>query len=238
MRNNRTDTMMESYIPVLSIILYQTDSNPVNYYLESHVIDEKGRIGEGKPLLQETIQGMVDVFFDEQQNKQKFTGFFPENMLVFSPEPGGKYFMMWHRPAEKRVMFFSQALKMRSEQTWVPAMLYCTDGKGLTVFALGSDKRPTDKTKFYRAPFFNVNEHGGVCLGNADVQKPKDRTYENLMKYWEDLFWLSEFTHVNGTDLVKTDAKKVWTKLLTSKCKLKFPTAELVPYKITFKNIK
>ena len=235
MTNSRTDELMKSYTPVLSVVVYKSNDYYANYYLEGHTITDDGKIMEGRPLMQETMQGIVDVFFDENQNKQKFSGLFPDNMLSFKALPRGKYKMVWYRPAEKRVMYFKQELKMPSEQTWIPAMLYVTDGLGLDVFALSGNSRPNEATKLYRPPFWNVNDSGDVCLGNARVNRPQVKTYENLMKYWEDLFWLSEFTHTNGDKLIKSDAKKVWKQLLTSKCTLKFPSKELIPLKITLK---
>ncbi len=219
-------------------MVYKGADYSTNFYLESHTIDDQGRVMEGKPLLQETIQSMVSVFFEENKERQRFTGMFPENLLQFQELPGGKYKMVWYQPAQKKVLHFAKELKLPSEETWVPAIIYATDSRNLDVFALKSNARPTDKTKIYRAPFYNLNENGDVCLGNAKVKKPTDRTYQSIMKYWEDLFWLSEFTHVNGSKAVKTDIAKVWKQLLTSKCTIKWSDIdELVPSKKTIKDI-
>ena len=205
-----------------------------DYYLESHSINDDGAIMEGKPLLQETIQAMVDVFFEDRKEAQKVTGIIPDNVLHYGKLPASRYNLIWFRPAEKKVLHFSPSLKLPSEETWVPAMLYITNGTLLDVFALKSNARPTEKTKLWRAPFYNVSTSGNVCLGNADVKKPTVKTYASLIKYWEDLFWLSEFTHINGEKVVKTDVHKVWKKLLMSKCTVKWSDLdELLPTKIT-----
>ena len=58
------------------------------------------------------------------------------------------------------------------------------------------------------------------------------------MKYWEDLFWLSEFTHLNGDHAVKSNINKVWKQLLASKAKKKWSDIdELVDCKQTLKSI-
>mgnify|MGYP001810666901 FL=1 len=102
-------------------------------------------------------------------------------------------------------------------------MIYVSDGYDLYVYALASDERPSEKSKLYKAPFFNVNDSSDVCLGNAKVKKPAELTYSNLMKYWEDLFWLSEFSHVNGTEKVKSkDLAAVWKRLLSKRPKTKW----------------
>lgn len=234
MPNDRTSALMSTYRPKLAVIVYQAKADNNDYYLESHTINEDGKLMEGKPLLQETLQGMVDVFFDERQNKANIKGLVPDNLLSFDLLPGGNYKMVWYRPAEIRVMHFAKQLKLPTAKTWVPATLYVVDRKDFRVFALKSNTRPTEKTKIYRAPYHNVSDGGNVCLGNANVKKPVEKTYVNYIKYWEDLFWLSEFSHLNGGRAVKSNLDKVWKSLLTSKTKKKWSDIdELIEMKST-----
>ncbi len=240
--NTRSEILMNNYQPKVAIMVYRSVhsiSGEGEYYLESHTVNDNGQIMEGKPLQQDTIQEMVDVFFDERKNIRLIKGMIPDNLLSYSLLPGGNYKLVWYRPAEIRVMHHATQLKLPTAKTWVPAMLYVMDRNTLDVFALNSNKRPTDKTKLFKAPFYNVNDGGDVCLGNASVKKPKEKTYSNLMKYWEDLFWLSEFSHVNGSEKVKSKSlNAVWKKLLASKTKLKWSDInELIPYNKTVKNI-
>ena len=220
MLNNRTETLLQTYKPKMSIVVY---SSGYDYYLESHTVTEDGKLSEGKPLLQETIQGIVDVFVNEHQNTAKIKGLIPDNLLSFELRPGGDYKMVWFRPAEIKFLHFAPQLKLKSAQAWVPAMLYVARNNTLGVFALKSNTRPTDLTKLYRAPFHNVStDSGSVCLGSANVKKPKQLTYASIQQYWEDLFWLSEFTHLNGVNPVKSKLFNVWKQLLASKTKLKW----------------
>ena len=219
MQNSRTELFMKTYNPQLSIVVYKSETD---YYLESHDINEKGQIMEGKPLKQETIQAIVDVFFNERLQIAKITGMMPENMLSFAALPGGESKMLWYRPAEVRVIHFAKQLKLPIAKCWVPAMLYMVQKNSLSVFALPTNTRPKEHTKIFMAPFHNVGDSGIVCLGNATIQKPKIKTYANIMQYWEDLFWLSEFTHLNGSNKTVSDLNKVWKKLIASKTKLKW----------------
>ena len=58
-------------------------------------------------------------------------------------------------------------------------------------------KRLTINAQLYAAPFFNVNANSGaVCLGNTKLGKPEILNFENFIKYWEDEFFLSEFSHL------------------------------------------
>jgi len=226
--NERTEALLKKYKPVIALMVYNGDRN--DYYLESHEINDKGQVLEGKPLKQETLDGIVDTFFDERQNRVQIGGLIPDNLLRFEVLPGGKYNMSWYRPAEQRHLYFKEGLHIPSGQAWVPAMVYCVNGNTLFVYALRESVRPTDSTKLYQAPFHNVSSSGSVCLGNAKVKKPEKNTYINIMKYWEDLFWLSEFTHLAGaSNPTMSNLNIIWNRMVTEQIS-EFPVKELVAY--------
>lgn len=228
--NSRTETLVNQYKPQVAIVVYKADGN--DFYLESHTINEAGQLTEGKPLLQETLQEVVDTFFDERKGMLNIKGMLPESLLSFEAYPGGNYKMIWFRPAEIRVLHFAKQLKLPTAKSWVPAMVYKVEKGSLDVFALKSNVRPKEETKLFLAPFHNVNDDGDVCLGNANVVKPRVKTYETLMKYYEDLFWLSEFTHRNGSNKTKDDMNVVWKNLLTCKEQTKWSDInQLLPFK-------
>lgn len=233
---NRTELLMKSYSPEVAIVVYK-DRHADDFYLESHTFNSAGGLMEGKPLKQETIAGMVDVFFDERKNMLRVSGLMPDNLLSFEHLPGGQYKMIWHRPAEIRVMHFAKQLKLQTAKTWVPPVVYVSNRGDLYVYSKKISGRPDIKTALFRAPFHNVADDGKVCLGSAKVKKPGVTTYESLMKYWEDLFWLSEFTHLNGaSNPTKTDLQKVYQRLLKSKTKLKW--SDINELKQTGKTLK
>ncbi|MGN6435973.1 MAG: hypothetical protein ACTHMM_05540 [Agriterribacter sp.] len=233
---NRTELIMSEYKPIVALMVYKSNDN--SYYLESHDVTTGGQILAGKPLLQETIQGMVDTFFDENKNRQNIGGLMPENLLFFKHLPGGNYKMVWYQPAGEQVLHFAPALKLKTGKAWVPAMIYVADSGDLDVYALKSNSRPKSDTKLFIAPFHNTGDDGAVCLGSAKVEKPKQLTYLNLMKYWESLFWLSEFTHLNGTNKTKSDMGKVWANLLKNNSVKWSDINELRAYeKLTLKNL-
>lgn len=215
--NELTENLVKEFSPRVAIIAYASDEKWSDCYLESHII-ENGKIMAGKPLRQETIEGMVDVFFDQQQNQARITGFIPENLLQFIHLPGGHFKMTWYRPAERHVLHFQGSLKIPTGEAWCPPMVWSIDRKVLSVYALDADKRPTPETKIFRAPFHNVADGGDVCLGSAKVAKPAEKTYTAIMKYWEDLFWLSIFTHLHGSNSpTKTNMNMLWKRLIASK---------------------
>lgn len=218
----KTDLLTDNYTPLLAVMVY--DNGNSKYYLESHSVSEKGQILEGKPLKQETLDGIVDVFFDERKSRQQIEGIVPDNLLFFKTVNGGGYKMVWYRPAEVRLLHFKESLHIKSGTAWVPSVLYIAERKNLSVYALISDSRPKEAAKLYKAPFHNVYEDGLVCLGNASVKSPSEKTFATEMKYWEDLFWLSEFSHLNngGQNPTVTNVNTLWKRLIASKETIKW----------------
>lgn len=241
--NQRTEVLSKSYAPVLSIVVYKSDGKmgfmDSQYYLEAHQVSDAGQLLEGKPLEQETIQGVIDTFYSEQKDRSLLQGVIPDNLLLYKPLPGGDYSIVWHRPAEIRFFHFAKELKIDSGKMWAPNLIYHVTGDELSVYAYKKEGRPDDKIKLYRAPFHNIYETGKVCLGNASVRKPADKSFASIMKYWEDLFWLSKFSHLNGaSNPTKTDLKKVYLQLLKSKTRKKWSDLEeLKESKKMFKTI-
>ena len=225
--NSVTENLVKKYEARLAVLVYATDENFTDCYLESHVMSG-GKVMAGKPLKQETIEGIVDVFFDEQQTRAKINGFIPENLLQFVSLPGGHFKMVWYRQEQRRVLHFEDSLKIPSGEAWIPPTVWVADNKQLRIYALKSSSRPDPETDLFRAPFHNVGD-GLVCLGNAKVAKPTEKTYLAVMKYWEDMFWLSVFTHISGNSPTKTNVNMLWKRLIKDK-KLKWDTLdELLP---------
>ncbi len=232
--NDRTESLLKQYEPILSIVVYKADM--YDYYLESHIIDKKGRLLAGKPLEEKTIEEIVEVFYTEQKENASITGIIPENLLKFQELSGGKYEMIWYKPEEKRNIFFHSNLKITSGVCWSPALLYHAYNNSLSVIALGSNERPTLETKTYKAPFYNTSSNGSICLGSAKAKPPKEKTYDSLMKYWEDMFWLSEFTHLSDNNPTKTNLSSIYRKIINTDTKWS-DMDELIESKLTLKNV-
>lgn len=181
----------EVFKPVVAIIAYEGDKEgKQEWYLESHPIIN-GQMLEGKPLQQHTLHGMLALMYDKRQAELKMEKFIPENLIFADLLHGGDYKLVWYRREEVRAMFFTDGKKDFS--AWVPPIVYVAERKKLSVFALKNNDRPTEETKLCSAPFFNVSGNGPVCLGSAKANKPLKLSYQNLMKYYEDLFWGSMF---------------------------------------------
>lgn len=233
--NDHTNAIMADYKPHLAIVVYKTAEK--DYYLESHHMDEEGNIYEGKPLLQETIQDIVNCFYTDSIANSEISGLMPPNLLQFGKVGSDNYKIVWYTPAGKRFLHFSEALKIPSGMAEVPAMVYVADKKKLDVYALDTDQqRPIESSLLYYAPFYNVNSVGAVCLGSAKA-KLEERTYSGLIKFWETIFWNSVFTQLHGANPTKTNVTMLWQRLLNDQQLTWAQLDELLPNKRTLKNL-
>lgn len=179
-----------------ALVFYKSSLSDGGAYVEHRPI-KGGQMGAGAPLEVKVlgkIMKAVDKFAKDTTSMAMLHGVIPENLLYASASLDS-YRLVWYRKPEKRMMYFVEGLAIPNGEMDIPGLVYSTDGRGLRVFAFKGTK--PKKVLFY-APFFNVSDH--VCLGNAKMQKPREQTYENWMRYWEDMFWKSEFAHILGNN--------------------------------------
>ena len=102
--------------------------------------------------------------------------------------------LVWYRKPEVRKLFFTKSLEIPDGDMRVPGLVYVASGKQLRVLAFKGSK---PKSVLYLAPFMNTDA-SHVCLGNSKVKTPDERTFTNVINYWETMFWQSEFSHILG----------------------------------------
>ena len=61
--------------------------------------------------------------------------------------------------------------------------------------------------KLYKAPFYNVDYGGGVCMGISEVQYVKE--FDKFVKYCVESFWKSSFTADIDDNQFEYDSKKM-----------------------------
>lgn len=202
--NRITEALTDSLEPKMALIVYQ---NGRQVYLERRDI-EKGMMKTGVPLTEKCLSGISEVLSSNSANI--IHGRIPSIMLYADCRPGKEKYV-WYRKPEKRMMFFSEKLGIQSGEIKLPGLVYMAKGSELSVFAIKT-KSLRLSTKLHHAPFFNVHDSANVCLGNAKVKKADELTYEGIIKYWEDKFWLSEFDHLLGNNPIDGNLSTV-TKL-------------------------
>jgi len=208
----------------MALIAYK-DANEHSYYIESHDINAKGQMKAGVPMSEACITELVSSFSQEQIVTP--TGLIPPNLL-FSDNRLGHQTYIWYNPPGKQMMYFSEKLNIPDGEYRIPGLVYVAKGERLNIYSY-KGKKPT---QLYKAPFFNTS-NGSVCLGNAKIAYPQKPSFFDIIKYWEDKFWLTEFSHLGGGG----NPTKNNLVLVTKNSKEVFDYKELIPMNITLKDI-
>ncbi len=121
--------------------------------------------------------------------------FLPAHVLARTQES-----IVWWAPAAVRSMFYAEekgreVALLSGKRFPQPVLVFRARSGSLDVRAVACHSRPEADTPLFCAPYWNVNDQGGVCLGSARV--PREVTIASLTR-WEEAFFQSEFTHPNA----------------------------------------
>ncbi|HET7117846.1 MAG TPA: PRTRC system protein B [Hanamia sp.] len=156
------------------------------------------------------------------------------NILYTDPSENG--FVMWFTKAISKNLFFINGLGISNGMAGVPALLWIANKEKLHIYALKSDRKPTENTPLYHAPFFNVYAEGNVCMGTVDINIRKSASLEEFTAAWENYFFNSYFSHLmQNHHPVKGNCVTLWKKL--RKTGEPFPKDILKKTQNTIKNI-
>lgn len=219
--NNENHIIKQQLVPEIALVVYKNNGTGA-VYIESHRINEKGRMLAGCPLTLKCITELVESFSVEQGYVPH--GRIPDNMLYSDTRKGHERYL-WYNPPQKRMMFFSRNLNVEDGEYHLPGIIYDTDGEHLDVYAF-TEEKPELESKLYKAPLFNVTGQK-VCLGNAKINFPDNPTFDDYIMYWEKKFWLSEFSHIGGS----TNPTKNNLVMVTKSSLELFDCNELLPLK-------
>jgi PRTRC genetic system protein B len=227
--NSITEKLTANVEPKMAIIVYEGVGD---YYLERRDIIN-GKMTAGVPLTEDCLSDISEVI--SHTSVKMIHGLIPSYMLYADPRPGNEKYI-WYRKPEKRQMYFTKALNIPNGEIKLPGLVYMVEGKTLSVFAVKSKARVGMSTRLYSAPFFNVSNNAKVCMGNAKMKWPEELTYDRIIQYWEDKFWLSEFDHILGSNPIKGNLSTITKRCIKTGCD--FPLDELKPLeKLTLKSL-
>lgn len=224
--NNLTQEFSTMLIPEMAIIVY-ADEKRDNIYLERRDITN-GKMGAGIPLTEDCIKDIVDLTLNRA--RKQLHGVIPPNML-YADERKGYEKYIWYEKPQKKMHFFSKSLEIPNGEFYTPSLLYVVQQNKLSLYAFHGDY--PDK-QLYRAPYFNVSSTY-VCLGNSKLPDLEELTYQHIIDYWETLFWKSEFSHILGTNPIKSNLSILSKQLM--KTGKPFPISELIPVTLTLKQL-
>lgn len=228
--NKLTRLMNEEYKPKMAMIVYECSDNKVGVYLERRNIIN-GKMASGVPLTKKCIVNIMNAIAVDNDNFDfGIHGTIPNNLLYADTTPG-RTKLVWYNPPQNRQVYFARTLGIPDGIMNVPGIIYIAQDNKLTVVAFKGSK---PKGKLYKAPFMNVSD-SGVCLGNSKIEMPSQSTFDNLILYWEKMFWMSEFSHILGDNPVNGNLAVITKHLIESGDK--FPTDILKPSPMTLKSI-
>ena len=225
------------YHPVSALVFYQNTDRNKDMYVEHFDIDKDGNPINAHPLTIREAKFLSKALHIEAEKNKEFLKpqhILSENILHINPSDNGS--VIWYTKGQKVNLFFSETLGISNGIAQVPALLWSANKQNLVIFALSSDRRPTEKTMLYHAPFFNVYDSGSVCMGTVDVNIKNSASIEEFTQAWENYFFNSYFSHLmNGHNPVKGNCVNLWKDLINTGNP--FPKKLLKNTKKTLKNI-
>lgn len=234
--NDITQNFGTLYHPKTALVFYQTDERNKDTYVEYFDMDKNGNPINAHPLTEREAKVLAKSLnlTTKKQDFLKPQGILSTHILYLNPSENG--FVIWYTKAGKRQLYFSENLEIPSGKAEVPAMLWLATQRNVKIFALSSNRRPTEKTSLFYAPFFNVYENGNVCMGTVNIDIQNSASVEEFMEKWEDYFFNSYFSHLmNEHNPITGNCVNLWKNLIDTE--KPFPKEVLKSANRTLKNL-
>ena len=235
--NDITENFGTLYHPKSALVFYETIGTNTDVYVEYFDMDSNGTPINAHPLTVKEANVLAKALKTDEENSKAFLkpkGILPTNILHINPS-AEKGTVLWYTKAQQRQLYFVESLGIPNGKAQVPPMLWKASKSNLTLFALASDRRPTEKTPLYYTPFFNVYEKGNVCMGTVSIDIKNSASVEEFIRAWEHYFFNSYFSHSLSANLTKKNIVNLWKDLIgTDK---PFPKDVLKKNNKTLKNL-
>ncbi|GEM52757.1 hypothetical protein EB1_25470 [Empedobacter brevis NBRC 14943 = ATCC 43319] len=222
------------YHPVSALVFYQNkDENTTNMYVEHFDMDTNGNPVNAHPLTVQEANALAKSLHTADRAFLQPNGILPISILHIN---SGNGTVIWYTTAQQRQLYFVDSLQIPNGKAQVPPMLWKATKNSLSVFAMTTDRRPTENSELYHAPFFNMYEDGKVCMGTVDVNIKNSASVEEFTQAWETYFFNSYFSHLLGNhNPIKGNCVTLWKKLIQTD--EAFPKEVLKPNNKTLKNL-
>lgn len=234
--NDITENFGTLYHPKSALVFYETIGTNTDVYVEYFDMDSNGTPINAHPLTVKEANVLAKALKTDEENSKAFLkpkGILPTNILHINPSEKGT--VLWYTKAQQRKLYFVESLGIPNGMAQVPPMLWLANKNSLTVFALANDRRPTEKTPLYYAPFFNIYEKGNVCMGTVSIDIKNSASVEEFIQAWEHYFFNSYFSHSLCENLTKKNIVTLWKDLISTD--KPFPKEVLKKNNKTLKNL-
>lgn len=206
------------YNPVSALVFYQSSESDRDIYVEHFDMDKNGNPINAHPLTVREAKYLSKALSIETEKNKEFLrpqNILSDNILHINPSKNGS--VIWYSKSRYENLFFSENLEINNGKASIPALIWFANKQSLVIFAISSDRRPTEKTKLYHAPFFNIYDSGNVCMGTVDVNIKNSSSVEEFTKAWENYFFNSYFSHLmNGHNPIKGNCVNLWKELINT----------------------
>ena len=234
--NNITNDFGTLYHPKSALVFYETIGTNTDMYVEHFDMDSNGTPINAHPLTVKEANVLAKALKTDEENSKAFLkpkGILPTNILHINPSEKGT--VLWYTKTQQRQIYFVDSLGIPNGKAQVPPMLWLASKSSLTVFALASDRRPTEKTPLHYVPFFNIYEKGNVCMGTVSIDIKNSASVEEFIQAWEHYFFNSYFSHSLCENLTKKNIVNLWKDLINTD--KPFPKEVLKKNNKTLKNL-
>ena len=234
--NNITNDFGTLYHPKSALVFYETIGTNTDMYVEHFDMDTNGTPINAHPLTVKEANILAKALKTDEEKSKAFLkpkGILPTNILHINPSEKGT--VLWYTKAQQRQLYFVDSLGISNGKAQVPPMLWFANKNSLSVFALASDRRPTEKTPLHYVPFFNIYEKGNVCMGTVSIDIKNSASVEEFIQAWEHYFFNSYFSHSLCENLTKKNIVNLWKDLINTD--KPFPKEVLKKNNKTLKNL-
>ncbi len=234
--HNLTENLGTLYLPKSALIFYQTLQSHPDCYVESFDMDKNGNLINAHPLTVREACQLAKSLRIESDGKKPFLksdGIIGSHILHIDPTHNGK--VIWYSKAQCRHLYFVENLGIPNGKAYTPALLWAADRNRISVYAIKTDRRPTEKAPLHYAPFFNIYEKGNVCMGTVSVDIKNSASVEEFIQAWEHYFFNSYFSHSLCENLTKKNIVNLWKDLINTD--KPFPKEILKKNSKTLKNL-
>lgn len=135
------------YYPKSALVFYEAKGTDTATYVEHFDMDSNGNPINAHPLTVREAGVLAKALQTEDEKNQAFLkpkGILPTNILHINPS-AEKGTVLWYTKAQQRQLYFVESLGIPNGKAQVPPMLWKASKSNLTLFALASDRRPTEK---------------------------------------------------------------------------------------------
>ena len=188
--NDITQDFGTLYHPKSALVFYETKGRTTDVYVEHFDMDSNGTPINAHPLTVKEANILAKALQTDEEKSTAFLkpkGILPTNILHINPSEKGT--VLWYTKAQEQQLYFVNGLGIPNGKAYVPPMLWYASKNSLAVFALTTDRRPTEKTLLYYAPFFNIYEDGKVCMGTVSIDIKNSASVEEFTTAWENYFF-------------------------------------------------